>query len=54
VVEPGDEQLLARSPAQLGLPPFEVITARAADGTRTHFVLDGDVDPFERLEVAGA
>jgi molybdopterin/thiamine biosynthesis adenylyltransferase len=53
VIEPDDQRLLACSPAQLGLPPFEVVTARSADGTRTHFVLDGDADPFERLEAAG-
>jgi adenylyltransferase/sulfurtransferase len=53
VVEPGDERLLGLSPARLGLWPFDVITARTADGTRTHFVLDGDADPFERLETAG-
>ncbi len=50
VVEPGDEWLLGRSAAEIGLWPFDVITARTADGARTHFVLDGDADPFERLE----
>jgi adenylyltransferase/sulfurtransferase len=45
----GDEPLLQRSPAELGLQPFDVITARAADGRRAHFVLDGDADPLEWL-----
>lgn len=50
VVEAGDEWLLGCSAAEIGLWPFDVITARTADGTRAHFVLDGDADPFERLE----
>lgn len=50
VVGAEDEGLLSRSPAELGLPPFDVITARAADGSRLHFVVDGDADPFERWE----
>jgi adenylyltransferase/sulfurtransferase len=54
VVSSGDEGLLGLSPAELGLPSFDVITARGADGTRAHFVLDGDADPFERLEAVGA
>jgi adenylyltransferase/sulfurtransferase len=53
VVEPGDERLLGLSPAELGLLPFDVITARTADGTRRHFVLDGDTDPLGWLETAG-
>jgi molybdopterin/thiamine biosynthesis adenylyltransferase len=53
LVEPGDERLLGLSPEELGLWRFDVITARTADGTRMHFVLDGDMDPFERLEAAG-
>lgn len=52
VIEPEDERLLGRSPAEIGLWPFDVITARTEDGTRTHFVLDGDRDPFEQLEAA--
>ncbi len=53
VVEPGDEELLARSPAELGLWAFDVISARTTDGTRRHYVLDGDRDPFEHLEATG-
>jgi molybdopterin/thiamine biosynthesis adenylyltransferase len=53
VIEPDDGRLLGLSPARLGLWPFDVITARAADGTRAHFVLDGNADPFEWLETAG-
>lgn len=48
-VAAGDE-LLALSPAALGLRPFDVVTARAADGRRAHFVLDGEADPFAWLE----
>jgi adenylyltransferase/sulfurtransferase len=54
VVEPGDEWLLSRNAAELGLWPFDVITVRTADGARRHFVLDGDADPFERLEAIDA
>jgi len=50
VVDPEDERLLGLSPAELGLWPFDVITARLAEGTRRHFVLDGDANPFEWLE----
>jgi adenylyltransferase/sulfurtransferase len=53
VIEPGDEWLLARSPADIGLWPFDVITARTEAGLRRHFVLDGDLDPFKRLEGIG-
>ena len=53
VVEPSDEGLLGRSPAELGLWPFDVITARGDGGRRMHFVLDGEDDPFERLEAIG-
>lgn len=53
VVEPGDERLLGLSAAEIGLWPFDVITARAEDGTRAHFVLDGDRDPFELLGAGG-
>jgi len=52
VVEPDDERLLGLSAAELGLHPFDVITARATDGSRAHFVLDGDADHLERLEAA--
>src|SRR3954447_5029721 len=53
VVESGDERLLGLSPAELGLWPFDVLTARTAEGTRRHFVLDGGSTPFERLEELG-
>ena len=46
-IEPGDE-LLGLGAAQLGLPAFEVLTARAGE-RRLHFVLDGDRDPFAHL-----
>jgi molybdopterin/thiamine biosynthesis adenylyltransferase len=52
-IAPGDERLLALSPADLGLRPFDVVTARDPVGHRTHFVLDGDSDPLAWLE-AGA
>ena len=51
VVGPDDEALLGRSAAELGLSPFDVITARAGGGARAHFVLDGDADHLEWLEV---
>lgn len=47
---PRDERLLDLCPADLGLWRFDVLTARAADGSRAHFVLDGDADPFDWLE----
>jgi adenylyltransferase/sulfurtransferase len=54
VVEEGDDRLLALSPAELGLWPFDVITARVADEARAHFVLDGNDEPVERLrEIRG-
>jgi molybdopterin/thiamine biosynthesis adenylyltransferase len=52
VVEPGSEWLLGLSAADIGLWPFDVITARTENGSRAHFVLDGDRDPFEQLEAA--
>jgi adenylyltransferase/sulfurtransferase len=48
-----DERLLSLSPAELGLRPFDVVTARDPDGRRAHFILDGDSDPLAWLE-AGA
>jgi adenylyltransferase/sulfurtransferase len=52
VIESEDEELLAASADELGLWPFDVITARDAGGGRVHFVLDGDTNPFEQLEAA--
>lgn len=54
VVAPQDERLLGLSAAELGLWPFDVITARGAGGRRAHFVLDGDTSPFEQLEAVRA
>lgn len=53
-IGPRDERLLGLSPRDLGLRPFDVITARTPAGDRVHFVLDGDADPFEQLEAAVA
>lgn len=39
------EDLLELSAAELGLPAFEVLTARAGE-QRLHFVVDGDRDPL--------
>ncbi|MCC6240785.1 MAG: ThiF family adenylyltransferase [Phycisphaerales bacterium] len=38
----GDETFLDRTVAQIGLPPFEIITARAADGRSIGLELGGD------------
>lgn len=52
-IQSGDE-LLDLSAEELGLPAFEVLTARAGE-RRLHFVLDGGRDPLEYLaENAGA
>jgi molybdopterin/thiamine biosynthesis adenylyltransferase len=48
VISATDYELLALTPADLGLPRFDVITARAGL-TRRHFRLEGDVDVFEEL-----
>lgn len=50
-IQVGDE-LLSLSAAELGMPPFEVLTARAGE-QRLHFVLDGDRDPLEYLAETG-
>lgn len=50
-IQTGDE-LLSLSAGELGMPAFEVLTARAGE-QRLHFVLDGDRDPLEHLAEAG-
>jgi molybdopterin/thiamine biosynthesis adenylyltransferase len=44
----GDERLLNLTPAELGLPRFEMITARA-DVRRVHFLIGGDDNAFDAL-----
>jgi molybdopterin/thiamine biosynthesis adenylyltransferase len=51
-VRAGDEQLLRLTPADLGLPAFDVITARVED-QRIHFVVGDDGDPFEAVMRVG-
>lgn len=47
-VSADDEELLALTPADLGLPRFDVITARVG-AIRRHFRLEGELDAFEEL-----
>lgn len=48
VVNASDDELLDLRPEDLGLPAFDVVTARAGS-RRKHFVLDGALDPFAYL-----
>jgi molybdopterin/thiamine biosynthesis adenylyltransferase len=43
-----DVELLDLTPLDLGLPLYDVITARSGT-TRRHFLLDGEGDPFDAL-----
>jgi adenylyltransferase/sulfurtransferase len=51
-IEVGDG-LLDLSAEELGMPAFEVLTARAGK-QRLHFVLEGDRDPFEHFAEVGS
>jgi adenylyltransferase/sulfurtransferase len=42
-VAPGDATVLALTPQELGLPPYDIVTARARH-TRMHFLLGGEIE----------
>jgi molybdopterin/thiamine biosynthesis adenylyltransferase len=46
-----DDELLRLSPEDVGLWPFDIVTARSGE-RRKHYVLDGQLDPFAHLEAA--
>jgi hypothetical protein len=46
-----DAELLARTPAELGLPRFDVVTARSGE-VRVHYLLGGALDSLAELATA--
>jgi molybdopterin/thiamine biosynthesis adenylyltransferase len=46
-----DEELLGLTPAELGLPDFDVVTGRSG-GDRCHYLLGGDGSALERIGAA--